>query len=446
MVAWYDEAMRFKRLWVGLRLGAILTLMLVVFAPDWPAFGDNAYQMDTIVPQEKRFDFLVWELGAFSTKAKALLDNSQDYLAEADRREQVLTYLTDIDHAQRLQADIDRIFSDPAVADPHTAAADLQAELDALRASLNERQPLVEAIVQQQVATVLEQEGFGIAGTAFPPVLMNMGPLPYMLIVSPRDRIEQVDYATLVPEVSTEEKDEMEQAIYDDLDQSALVVPIGGLGTYPSMIRETSSLNWLAEVVSHEWTHHWLSLRPLGVRYLQDNAMRTINETVASIVDLEIGPKVIEQYYPAYVPPPAGDDNDTSFPVPHPLPGLPPPPPFDFGAELGKTRERVDELLAEGKVEEAEAYMEQRRQVFWDEGYQIRKLNQAFFAFYGGYAAEPGGAAGRDPVGPMLREIRAASPSLRAFLDVVGGITSFDDLMAVYEDVVGADPALILGE
>ncbi len=299
--------MRLKRIWVGLRLGIVLALLLVVFVPDWPAFGDRDYQMDSIVGEDRRFDFLVWELNAFGTKAQAVLDNSQDYLSEEARQDQVLAYLADIERAQALEGRITRMFSDPEVTDPHGATAEMQAELDALRDDLAQRQPLVEAIVQQQVAAVLEQEGFGIAGTTFPPVLMNMTPLPEMLIVSPRDRIEQVDYATLVPDISVDEKDVMENAIFDDLDQSALVVPIGGLGTYPSMIRETTSINWLAEVVSHEWTHHWLSLRPLGVRYLQDRAMRTINETVASLVDLEVGPKVIAQYYPDYVPPPVDD-------------------------------------------------------------------------------------------------------------------------------------------
>lgn len=435
--------MRFKRLWVGLRLGIILTLMLIVLAPDWPAFGDRGYQMDSIVRQDRRFDFLVWEINAFETKAKGLIDNSQNKLSEQDREDQVLTYLADIEQAEDLQAQIDHLFSDPSIDDPHAATADAQIELDVLREDLARRQPHVEAIVQQQVAEVLETEGFGIAGTTFPPVLMNMTPLPYMLIVSPRDRIEQVDYATLVPDVSTDEKDEMENAIYDRLDMSALVVPIGGLGTYPSMIQETTSVNWLAEVVSHEWTHHWLSLRPLGVRYLQDPAMRTINETVASIVDLEIGPQVIARFYPEYVPQSAGD---AGLPLPRLSPGLPPPPPrFDFSTELSRTREQVDAYLAEGKVDEAETYMEQRRQVFWDEGYQIRKLNQAFFAFYGGYAAEPGGAAGRDPIGPMLRGIRASSPSLRAFMDTIGAVTSFEDLQDVYRTVVGADPAAVLG-
>jgi hypothetical protein len=46
------------------------------------------------------------------------------------------------------------------------------------------------------------------------------------------------------------------------------------------------------------------------------------------------------------------------------------------------TRLTVDELLAEGKIDEAESYMEERRRIFWDNGFQhLRKLNQAYFAF-----------------------------------------------------------------
>ena len=81
--------------------------------------------------------------------------------------------------------------------------------------------------------------------------------------------------------------------------------------------------------------------------------------------------------------------------------------------------------------------MEARRQVFVNHGYAIRKLNQAYFAFYGGYAAEPGGAAGADPIGPMLRELRAASPSLRDFMRDVAGVTNYDDLVALHQRVVG---------
>ena len=70
---------------------------------------------------------------------------------------------------------------------------------------------------------------------------------------------------------------------------------------------------------------------------------------------------------------------------------------------MHETRVNVDEMLADGQVAEAENYMEARRQFFWENGYHIRKLNQAYFAFHGAYADQPGGAAGAaDPVGPAV--------------------------------------------
>ena len=46
----------------------------------------------------------------------------------------------------------------------------------------------------------------------------------------------------------------------------------------------------------------------------------------------------------------------------------PEPPAFDFRAEMFETRETVDKLLEEGKIEEAETYMEERRLFLWDSG------------------------------------------------------------------------------
>ena len=45
------------------------------------------------------------------------------------------------------------------------------------------------------------------------------------------------------------------------------------------------------------------------------------------------------------------------------------------------TRLEVDRLLAEGKINEAESYMESRRIFFWENGYLIRRLNQAILLF-----------------------------------------------------------------
>ncbi len=95
---------------------------------------------------------------------------------------------------------------------------------------------------------------------------------------------------------------------------------------------------------------------------------------------------------------------------------------------MHETRVHADELLAEGKIDEAETYMEARRQIFWQNGYLIRKLNQAYFAFYGAYADVPGGAAGEDPVGPAVRALRAQSKSLADFVNTIAWMTSFEQL------------------
>jgi hypothetical protein len=93
------------------------------------------------------------------------------------------------------------------------------------------------------------------------------------------------------------------------------------------------------------------------------------------------------------------------------------------------TRVRADELLAAGKIEEAEAYMEERRQLFWARGYQLRKLNQAYFAFYGAYEAAGGGAAGRDPVGPAVVLLRRRSATVADFINTMAGFTGYDQLV-----------------
>ena len=161
-----------------------------------------------------------------------------------------------------------------------------------------------------------------------------------------------------------------------------------------------------------------------------------MNETTASIAGGEIGALVLERFYPelwiASRPNPstalrAGLDL-VSVPLDHPEPGDFLLPPFDFRAEMHATRVTADAMLAEGKIEEAETYMESRRLIFLQNGYLIRKINQAYFAFYGAYADVPGGAAGEDPVGPAVRALRAQSDTLADFINTISWMTSFEDL------------------
>ena len=91
------------------------------------------------------------------------------------------------------------------------------------------------------------------------------------------------------------------------------------------------------------------------------------------------------------------------------------------------TRVETDRLLGLGLIDKAEAYMEQRRRFFTENGYIIRRLNQAFFAFYGTYADSPG-ERGEDPVGPAVVNLFELCPSPGAFLRVISQVTSLAQL------------------
>jgi hypothetical protein len=71
----------------------------------------------------------------------------------------VLDYLALVGEARRLQDRIERIYADPEIASPAAASAELQGELAAVRARVVQLQPVAEAIVQEQVASVLVDEG-----------------------------------------------------------------------------------------------------------------------------------------------------------------------------------------------------------------------------------------------------------------------------------------------
>lgn len=419
--------MIWRRVLRAVKLFLLILVVVLVLAPEWPAFADEGYRLREIVGL-REFDFLVWETDAFLDKGESTLIQAERYLDDDAKKEIVLEYLQLTQDARRLESQLNFIYSDPDVADPDAFSQEIQAELAQKRDLLEEKQLLAEAIVQEQVGQILKDEGFEVMGQTWPPVLMHVTPLPSVLIVSPRDRIEKIYQVNLVTGLSTPVKEEIEAAVFNNLDLSALVVPIGGIGTFPSMIMETSDINRLAEVTSHEWAHHWLTLRPLGFNYAFDPAVRIINETVASLIDQELGRQVVERYYPEFLPPDIQPElvPDVSTEIPE----------FDFNAEMAETRIQVDEMLAAGKIEEAEAYMEERRQMFLEQGYGIRKLNQAYFAFYGAYAAEPGGAQGGNPIGPMLMDIREQSPSIRAFLENVAPITSFEDLEALHRQMM----------
>ena len=413
--------------WVNRRwaLALLLATLLLGLATEGPPPGSLDNQVTRLVAGQ-RFDFAGWEVNALLGKLAHSLVAPQRYMDERARRDFFLDYLGLVGDIWRLDRDIQRIYTDPDVGDPRAATAALRARLAELRAAEDARQPLAEAILQEQTAYILMEEGFGTLGREFPPVSAHFTPLPLMLIVSPRDHIENVLSLDLRHGLDVAQQEAIEEDVDGTQDVSSLVTAIGGLSAYPAMLLESNSLNWVAEVTAHEWTHHYLTPRPLGWYYLDNPETRTINETVASIVGKEAGRRMVARYYPELLPP--EPEPPPAQPEEEPPPSE--PPAFDFRTEMRKTRIRVDDLLAQGRIEEAEAYMEDRRQEFVANGYGIRKLNQAYFAFHGAYADEPG-AAGEDPIGPAVRELRARSPDLHTFVSRIAGVTTLAELREV---------------
>jgi hypothetical protein len=408
-------------------LAVLLAALLLVLTVEGPPPGELDTQISRLLVGEQ-FDFASWEVGAMLNKLTHILVSPQRYMDEPSRHDFFLDYLALVSDIQQTEWEIYRTYTDPEVEDPDAAAAALRIQLDELRESEEIHQLLAEAIVEEQVSCVLVSEGFGLLGQELPPVSIHFTPLPALLIVSPRDRIERIFSLGLRHGLDAARRESIEGQVDTSQDISSLVTNIGGLSAYPAMLLESSSLNWVTDVTAHEWTHHYLTPLPLGWNYAAAPETRTINETVASIVGEEAGRLTVARYYPELLPPepePVSEEPEEAPP--------PEPPEFDYRTEMRETRIQVDELLAEGKIEEAEAYMEERRQEFVAEGYYIRKLNQAYFAFHGAYADKPG-AAGEDPIGPAVRELRASSPNLHTFVARIARVTTLVELEAMLQE------------
>ena len=368
------------------------------------------------------FDYVSWTLEAFSVKLDQAALGTPFYFTETARHQIVVDYLHLMDNILSSENRLIFLYSDPKVTKPAVASLALRAQLNALYDHQQQLAPLAEAVLQEQISATLADLGLTTGGQPLPPVLFHISPLPYNLVISPRDKIQQDATISLLPDLSVDQQISLEIKVDSGLNVSSLVVPVGGIGSYPTMVMRNTALDWLSDTIAHEWTHNWLTLRPLGLNYDTSPELRTMNETTASIAGHEISVLMLKRYYPEL----AAEYGVQTV-------SLPPSPAgtgFNFNAEMHVTRVRVDELLAQAKITDAEAYMEQRRLFFWQNGYAIRKLNQAYFAFYGAYAETPGGAAGEDPVGPAVRALRAQSGTLAAFLKTISQMDSFQQLQA----------------
>ena len=405
-----------------------LTLAVIIAATaDAPQLTGTSDRVRSFT-RNIEFDYPNWVWNAAWTKFEQGAVGLPYLFDRGTNKEIVVEYLRTTQNLMQAEQQVEKIFADPAVSDKEAASAYVRAQRDQLIARQDSLAPLAEATLQSQISEAVAELGLTTSGQPIPPVLYHISSTPLALIVSPRNVIKQTANISVLPTLTLDSQIKLEDEVANSLDVSTLVVPIGGVGVYPTMVMETTDLPWTLDTIAHEWTHNYLNLRPLGLNYSTTPELRTMNETTASIAGGEVGNYVIQKYYPELLQVSFKSNrtsfNEATFPFSHPDD----PAPFDFRSEMHETRVTADQLLAEGKIQEAESYMEKRRQVFWDNGYLLRKLNQAYFAFHGAYADVPGGAAGEDPVGPAVRALRARSASLADFINTIAWMTSFQQL------------------
>ena len=311
--------------------------------------------------------------------------------------------------------------------------ATLQDRLDDLKSARRELRLDVEEVMESVISAALVEEGIASWGELiYPPVDIRLDRPPKVLVTSPRDRIARKFDVLVVPDVTVQESEAMERELLDDWDLAGLVTSIGGMATYPASVNNNQSLKGVLNTASHEWVHHYLvgRLTPLGLNSFSSPRMLTLNETLADLVGAEISSRALEILTgePGVA---AVEEEEEGTGQRRETAGN---DQFDFDLEMRKTRLRVDQLLAGGAIEEAEAYMEEQRRLFVANGQFIRKINQAYFAFFGTYGENPQSVS---PVAGQLREFRALVPDLGSFLSRVSGFSSHKQFLGALDRLRG---------
>jgi len=364
------------------------------------------------------FSIVKWEFNTIFNGAKQVIFGRDRKID--DEAHKVTEYFSFVERIKTLKSKIEAINSGNEQGD----LASLEAELNILDGQKVALEDVVERTIKKQIKEALAQQGifnpmdkYIRLKLSFPPLSFKLEKPPYLLVISPRDRIERMRTITLQPSLGLKEMEDVEARV-DKLGVSSLVVELGGLSTYPSFVTDGANLRFVIDTVTDEWLHQYLVFTPLGFLYLLDLTgvsknyeIATMNETLVSMVSKEIGSIVYEKYYSWYES--GAHHNQVAESG------------FDFNREMREIRKTVDKYLAQGEIEQAEEFMEQKRQYLASMGYYIRKLNQAYFAFHGAYADNP---AFINPIGLELKELRSQSASLKDFLNTVAAMTSRQEL------------------
>ena len=421
-----------RKRWRLLKWTAFAVASLVLLSVSRDALRFNVAEEAS---QAYRFDIVQYQLTNFFDKWVHRLIDALPWrsLSKEERRLQIAEYFRLGEEMSRLRRDLEEA-SARVAGQASAEVSALEERLDDVRARRSRLRQDVEETVESTISAVVVSEGLGTWGELiFPPVDIRLAEPPKLLVTSPRDRIERTHDVLLRPKISIGERESVEQKVEGAAGLSAVVLDIGGLATFPASLPNDQPLQWTLQTAAHEWLHHYLFFRPLGQNISKSDDMQVLNETVANIAGREIGNRAFQAL---------GGDVDEDLEMG--LRGVEAAADveqqdqedgaFDFNREMRETRLRVDELLAEGSIDEAEAYMEERRKLFVANGFNIRKLNQAYFAFQGTYADSP---ASVNPIGGQLQRLRSRLPDVGSFVRTVSRFSSYQEFLESLDALEG---------
>ena len=363
-----------------------------------------------------RFDLVSWEIGNIFDKGYRQLSALLPWNAPPPREERIA--LTQ--EFFRLSEERRRLESELIAAAPTSQpAAGLRRRIAEIQQRQNRLRPIAEQTVESEISAVLKSEGLqSPIGIILPPVDTVFTPSPALLVTSPRNRIFRLDNTLLRHDLTLDAREFIESQTQRQRNLSAIVVNTGGIGSYPSVTSPDAGMHYAITTAAHEWLHNWFFFRPLGRNFWSSPEMTALNETAATLGGWEIG----DRAYTALT----GIPVNRQPPATPATPATPPPQTFDFNNYMRQTRQQAEQLLTNNQIPQAETYMESRRQELLQQGYRIRKINQAYFAFYGSYATNP---AADSPLETQLRNLRHQSQTLAQFLRTISQFATYNEFI-----------------
>ena len=410
------------------RVRRVLVIVVLALLLVSTASGEPQFSPVELAASPYRFDIVTWEIANVPDKWAYKTLNLLPWTSKSheQKRDELLEYFSLGEEIRTLEEELTRLQAEGTPDGAGTPLAGASAELDILRETRGKLKAEAEEFLEAELALILKESGLASwFGGLVPPVDISLSTPPTLLVVSPRGTISRIHSILLKPDITPEEMERLESKILSEQDLSALVTGLGGVGSFPAFVRN-SSLRSASELAAHEWLHNYWFFRPLGwAPWSWTTDLNSLNETAATIAGRELGHMLYESLTGEDLPEPVHLPSEPAHPPPPPDPDK-----FDFNSEMRTTRLHVDELLEQGRVEEAEDYMEERRLVFMDNGYFIRKLNQAYFAFHGTYATGP---ASVSPIGDQVTELRRGSESLGDFIRTMSGFGSYQEFLDFLE-------------